>query len=115
MIEYSKIHQARVTKIDSEMKQLISQSCDDEEQATTLQEMWREETLEQEDMAAQLWLKTERFLNKKKHDDENKQEATLATTSWAEILSRRSRKIRRPAVQQSIPQHWQYNVLPSPW
>ena len=115
MTEYSKIHQARVTKIDSEMKQLISQSCEDEEQATTLQEMWREETLEQEDMAAQLWLKTERFLNKKKHDDENKQEATLVTTSWAEILSRRSRKIRRPAVQQSIPQHWQYNVLPSPW
>ena len=116
MIEYSKTHQARVTKIDREMKELIFQSCEDEEQAATLHEMWREEILEQENMAAQLWLKTERFLTKKKHDDENKREASLTSTSWAEILSRRSRKSKRPAaVQQSIPQHWQYNVLPSPW
>ena len=116
MIEYSKIHQGRVTKIDGEMKELISQSCEEEEQATTLQDMWREETLEQENMAAQLWLKTERFLKKKKHDDENKKEASLTSISWAEILSRRSRKSKKPmTVQQSIPQHWQYNVVPSPW
>ena len=106
MIEYSKVHQARVQSIDGEMYNLISHSCKNEEETTALQEMWQEETLILEERAAQAWLKTERFLSRKKHDDENKQEATLAAMSWAEILSRRSKK--KPTIHQNTQHNFPY-------
>ena len=66
MLEYSKIHQARVTNIDKTMHQLIESTCRNEEEASTLSQIWKDETSEQEMRAAQMWLKTERFLSRKK-------------------------------------------------
>ena len=88
------------------MSNLISGSCKTKEETTPLQEMWRQEALELEEKAAQAWLKTEKFLSRKKHDDEQKQEAKLAALSWAEILSRRSKK--KPTMHKNMQQHIPY-------
>ncbi len=73
MLEYSRIHQARVRNIDQEISELITSSCISEEQVATLKDMWTDDCAELEHRAAQTWLRTERFLNKKKHDDEKRQ------------------------------------------
>ena len=82
MLDYSKVHQSKVTKVDQGATQLIRDSCETEEQIQTLQEMWRDEISEQESRAAQAWTKTERFLCKKKHEDEVRNEETLTSTAW---------------------------------
>ena len=66
MLEYSKIHQARVAAVDQEINELLKNSCQSEEETNILQEWWRDETAEQENKMAQAWLKTERFSTEKK-------------------------------------------------
>ena len=110
MLEYSKIHQARVTATDKTMSELIESSCQTQEEKSTLQQIWKDETSEQELRTAQAWLKTERFLSRKKHEDGLRNETTLTNISWDETLSRRLKR-GRPA-QQSAMQHYYY---PSPW
>ena len=104
MLEYSQIHQARVTTIDKTMHQLIESTCRNEEEASTLTHIWKDETSEQEMRAAQTWLKTERFLSRKKHEDGLRNQNTLTDTSWDETLSRRL-KTRR-SVQHSAMQYY---------
>ena len=75
MLEYSKIHQARVTTIDKTMHQLIESTCRNEEEASTLTHIWKDETSEQEMKAAKLVKnrtlplrkKTRRWSEKSKH------------------------------------------------
>ena len=111
MMEYSRIHQARVVAADKKMHQLIKDSCKNEEElAAALAQIWTDETSEQEMRAAQGWTKIERFLNKKKHEDGLKNQETFTDTSWDEILSRRV--ITRRQTQQTTTQFYHY---PSPW
>ena len=53
--------------------------------------MWRHEAAEHETIAAQAWVKTERFLTRKKHEDKAKKEEILTSVSWDEKLSQRQR------------------------
>ena len=89
MLQYSKTHQARVSAVDEEITQLIKDSCETDEEVSTLQDIWRDEAAEQEMRAAQTWSKTERFLTRKKHEDQVKNDTTLTSMSWDETLSRR--------------------------
>ena len=109
MLEYAKIHQARVTAADNKMHQLIKDSCNDGLETTTLTQIWTDETLEQESRAVQSWNKIERFLTRKKHEDNQRNQTTLTDMSWDETLSRRV-KARRSAQQTAIPYHYA-----SPW
>ena len=111
MLEYSKIHQARVRKIDKTMLDLIKDSCTNEDETTTLGQIWTDETSEQEMRAAQAWLKTERFLTKKKHEDGLKNQDALTDISWDETLSRRLKTRYRPVQNRPV----QYYYSPSPW
>ena len=61
---------------------------------------------EQEMIAAQTWTKTERFLTRKKHEDEVKKEETLTSMSWEEMLKHR-RKSRNTANQATVYCHQQ--------
>ena len=110
MLEYSKIHQGRVAATDKTVSELIERSCQTEEEESTLKQIWKDETSEQELKVAQAWLKTERFLARKKHEDGLRNEITLTNIFWEETLSRRV-KGRRPT-QQSTMQYYHY---PSPW
>ena len=111
MMEYSRIHQARVVAADKKMHQLIIDSCKNEEElAAALAQIWADETSEQEMRAVQGWTKIERFLNKKKHDDSLRNQETLTDTSWDETLSRRVKARRQ--TQQTTTQFYYY---PSPW
>ena len=60
-----------------------------EEEASTLTQIWKDETSEQEMRAAQTWLKTERFLSRKNHEDGLRNKNMLTDTSWDATLSRR--------------------------
>ena len=111
MLEYSKIHQARVRTIDKTMLDLIKDSCTNEDETTTLGQIWTDETSEQEMRAAQAWLKTERFLTKKKHEDGLKNQDALTDISWDETLSRRLKTRHRPVQNRPV----QYYYSPSPW
>ena len=111
MREYSKIHQARVRTIDKTMLDLIKDSCTNEDETTTLGQIWTDETSEQEMRAAQAWLKTERFLTKKKHEDGLKNQDALTDISWDETLSRRLKTRHRPVQNRPV----QYYYSPSPW
>ncbi len=104
-MEYSRIHQSRVRKIDQEISELITNSCISEEQVATLKDMWTDDCAELEHRAAQTWLRTERFLNKKKHDDEKRQESTLTNMSWEETLAQRLKK-KPPARQIRAQQYY---------
>ena len=97
MEQYSKIHQSRVAAVDQEMKELVKSNWQSEDEVAIVLEMWQEETLEYEDKAAQTWVKTHKFLCKKKHEDEIRQEITLTDVSWQETLSQRLKK--RPATR----------------
>ena len=89
MLNYAKVHQSRVSAIDEEMKKLAKNSCETDEEASCLQSIWRHEAAEQETIAAQTWVKTERFLTRKKHEDKARKEETLTSMSWDEKLSQR--------------------------
>ena len=111
MIEYSKIHQARVVTADKKMHQIITDCCKNEEElAAALVQMWTDDTSEQEMRVAQGWTKIERFLSKKKHEDGLKNQETFTDTSWDETLSRRV-KTRRQTQQTTTP----FYYYPSPW
>ena len=110
MLEYSKIHQGRVAATDKTVSELIERLCQAVEEESTLKQIWKDETSQQELKVAQAWLKTERFLSRKKHEDGLRNEITLTNISWEETLSRRV-KGRRPT-QQSMMQYYHY---PSPW
>ena len=111
MLEYSKIHQARVRSIDKTMTELIKKSCENEEETEALTLIWTDEASELEMRAAQAWSKTERFLIKKKHEDGLKNQNTLTEVSWDETLSRRLKTRHRPVQNRRI----QYYYSPSPW
>ena len=110
MLEYSKIHQARVKTIDKTMLDLIKDSCTNEDETSALSQIWKDETSEHEMRAAQAWSKTERFLTKK-HEDGLKNQNVLTDVSWDETLSRRLKTRHRPVQNRAI----QYYYSPSPW
>ena len=110
MLEYSKIHQARAKATDKSMLELIKNSCENEDEISTLSQIWKDETTENEMRAAQAWLKTERFLTKKKHEDGLKDQNILTDISWDETLSRRLKTRHRPVQNRTI-----HYYSPSPW
>ena len=84
--EYAQSHLENVRKIDKRTAELFRSKVDNDQQYSVLWEQWAKETRKEESRAQLLWTRNERFLRKKKHEDEQQGNGVLADTTWGEKL-----------------------------
>ena len=70
MLHYSDSHDENVLLIDSEIEDFISEMTTSIDHKLVLLNMWREETITNEEISKQLWIKRRNFLIRKKKEEE---------------------------------------------
>ena len=70
MQHYFQTHIGRVQVLDSEFKELLSKTTDEEEIKQEVLQMWYHEVSINETISEQLWVKRQDFLTRKKEEEE---------------------------------------------
>ena len=68
------------------MKKEIGDLVETEQESNMMWEQWLKEVKNKESQAILLWSRNEKFLRKKKHEDEQNSCATVTETTWEEKL-----------------------------
>ena len=65
---------------------MFSSLVENDDQNNMMREIWQQEVEINENRARDTWLRNERFLNKKKYEDEQRNVSVLADITWEEKL-----------------------------
>ena len=118
--QYAQIHEARYKELDAEARNMISKSVETSDQDETMWKMWSDEAELNESRAKDTWSRNERFLKRKKYEDERRRLSVLTDITWEEKLNSYSKQKGRNVNQeyQHTPsyhtQHYRYQH-PGPW
>ena len=115
--EYAQSHLENVRKIDKGTAELFRRKVDNDQQYSVLWEQWAKESRKEESRAQLLWTRNERFLKKKKHEDEQQGNGVLADTTWGEKLRSYSKKKQNFAPDTAANQFLYAHCYPTqlPW
>ena len=118
--QYAQIHEARFKELDTEARQMINKWADTSDQDEMLSNMWKEETEANEARAQDTWNRNERFLKRKKYEDERHNLTVLTEITWEEKLDSYCKQKGRNVNQEyqrtpSYSTQNYHNQHPGPW
>ena len=97
MLIYAQKHHKKAQEVDEGIQKMIHETSNNPKIRDKLLTDWRHDTLHEEKVSHQVWIRHEQFLRRKKRDDEVKKCTLLTPFTWEEQLrNRRPKTLKSP-------------------